>query len=80
MYASQSKGYGTLADNLRSLADLDSLPLPIKISCLDNGTGTEETLMPQNVKQHKFAMSCNKTKVDRFRKKIAKEQARSNKD
>ena len=69
------KSYATLADNLSSLDELDSLPLSINIARLDNSTGIEETLMMHKAKWHKTCyVMCNKTKVDRIRKKIAKEQ------
>ena len=71
----QSRACETLADNLRSMDELDSLPLSINISRLDDGTGIEATLTHHNAKWHKtcYAM-CNKTKVDRVRKKVTKEQ------
>jgi len=73
---SPSKGYGTLAVNLRSLDDLSSLPLSIKISRLDDGRGIEETLMQHNAKWHKTCyVMCSKDKVNRIRKKIVKQQA-----
>ena len=53
---SQSKGYGTLADNLISLDDLNSLPLSINIS-LDDGRGTKESFAFHNVSGKKHATS-----------------------
>ena len=53
--------------------ELDSL---INISRLDDCTGIEETLAHHNAKWHKTCyVMCNKTKVDRVRKKLSKEQA-----
>ena len=71
----QSRACETLADNLRSMDELDSLPLSINISHLDDGTGIEATLTHHNAKWHKTCyVMCNKTKVDRVRKKVTKEQ------
>ncbi len=70
---SQSKGYETLADNLRSLDELNSLPLSIKISRLDDGTSIEETLRLHNAKWHKTCyVMCNKTKSIAFAKRSLK--------
>ena len=71
----QSRGYETLADNLGALDELGSLPLSIHISRLDDGIGIEETLRLHNAKWHKACyVTCNKAKVHRVRKKVAKEQ------
>ena len=70
---SQSTGYETLADNFRSLDELNSLPLSITISRLDDGTSIEKKLKLQNAKWHKTChVMCNKTKVDRARKKVVR--------
>ena len=75
---SQSTGYETLADNLRSLDELNSLPLCITISRLDDGTGIEETLKLHNAKWHKTCyVMCNKTKVDRAYKKVIRGECSS---
>ena len=58
------------------MADLDSLPLSIDTSRLNDGTGIENTLMLHHTKWHKSCyVMCNKTKVDRIRKKVTREQA-----
>ncbi len=75
---SQSTGYETLADNLRSLYELNSLPLSITISRLDDGTGIEGTLKLHNAKWHETCyVMCNKTKVDRARKKVVRGECSS---
>ena len=71
----QSRACETLANNLRSMDELDSLPLSRNISRLDDGTGIEATLTRHDAKWHKTCyVMCNKTKVDRVRKKVTKEQ------
>ena len=69
-YENPCSAYETLEENLKALDDLDSLPLSINISRLDDGTGIEATLRSHNAKWHKtcYAM-CDKTKVDRIRKR-----------
>ena len=47
---SQSKGYETLAENLKSLEELNSLPISIDITRLDDGIGIEGTLKLHNAK------------------------------
>ena len=70
---SQSTGYEMLADNLQSLDELNPLPLTIKISRLDDGTGIEEMLKLHNAKWHKTCyVMYNKTKVNRARKKVVR--------
>ena len=60
-----------LGDNLRSLDELNSLPLSITISRLDDGTGIEETSKLYKAKWHKTCyVMYNKTNVDRARKKV----------
>ena len=72
---SQSSAYETLEENLKALDELDSLPLSINTFRLDDGTGIEGTLRSHNAKWHKTCyVMCNKTKIDRIRKKKAKQQ------
>ena len=67
-----------LGDNLRSLDELNSLPLTITISRLDDGTGIEETLKLHKAKWHKTCyVMCNKTNVDRARKKVIRGECSS---
>ena len=50
--------------------------MSIDITRLDDGIGIERTLKLHNAKWHKSCyVSCNKTKVDRVRKKVAKEHS-----
>ena len=75
-YENHCSAYETLEENLKALDDLDSLPLSINISRLDDGTGIEATLRFHNAKWHKtcYAM-CDKTKIDRIRKRKTKQQS-----
>ncbi len=67
------RGYQTLADNLTHLHELDSLPLHIDISRLDDGTGIEDCLSKHHAKWHKRCyVMCNKSKVERAKKRLAK--------
>ena len=57
-----SSAYEALEENLKALKDLDSLPLSINISRLDDGAGIRATLKSHNAKWHKtcYAMCNNK--------------------
>ena len=75
---SQSTGYEKLVYNFQSLDELNSLPLSITISRLDDGTSIEETLKLHNAKWHKTCyVMCNKTKLDRVRKKVVRGECSS---
>ncbi len=75
---SKNKSQSTLVDNLRSLYELNSLPLSITISRLDDGTGIEGTLKLHNAKWHKTCyVMFNKTKVDRAHKKVVRGECSS---
>jgi len=74
-YANHSSAYETLEENLKALDHLNSLPLSISISRLDDGTGIEATLRSHNAKWHKSCYDmCNKKNIDRVRKRKSKEQ------
>ena len=74
-YESHPSAYETLEESLKALDDLNSLPLSINISRLDNGTGIGATLRSHNAKWHK---TCNalfdKRNIDRVCKRKSKEQ------
>ena len=66
-------GYTSLAKNLYSLHELNSLPLNIDISRLNDGNGLEETLITHSVKWHKACyVLCNADKIERARKRKEK--------
>lgn len=46
-------GYHTLASNILRFHELESLPIPIDISKLDEGDGIADTFITQNAKWHK---------------------------
>jgi hypothetical protein len=70
------KSYDTLAKNLKDLHDLNSLPMNIDLGRLDDGIGLEETLLSHQAKYHKTCyVNCNREKVERIQKKIAKAEA-----
>lgn len=63
-------GYASLAEHLSSLHELNSVPLNINVSRLDDGDGMEETLVTHRAKWHKTCyVLCNATKVERARKR-----------
>ena len=69
----EGKSYATLAQNLKDLNELNSLPLQINLDRLDDGTGIEETLLRHKAQYHKTCyVNCNREKVERIQKKLAK--------
>ena len=67
------RGYTSLATNLASLHELNSLPLNINISRLDDGEGIEEALLAHTAKWHKACyVLCNATKVERAKNRQEK--------
>ncbi len=67
---SQPKGYHTLAEGIAALHRIDSLPLGINITRLDDGAGIEETLVRHKAKWHKNCYGMfSRTKVERVQKR-----------
>jgi len=65
-----------LEENLKALDDLDSLPLSINISWLDDGTGIAATLRFHNAKWHRTCYTIwDKKMIDRARKRKTKQQS-----
>ena len=50
------KGYSTLSSNIVRFSELHELPMPIDISCLDEGGGIEATLLKHKAKWHNPAI------------------------
>ena len=63
------KGFTSLAKNLSSLHELNSLPLNIDIYKLDDSDGVEEAVITHSAKWHKTCyVLCNADKIERARK------------
>ena len=68
--------YDTLAQNLKALSELNTLPFGINISRLDDGCGISETLSKHDAKWHKNCyIQCSSSHVAR-----AESRARKQKD
>ena len=62
------KGYSTLSLNIARFSELNELPMPIDLRCLDEGNGVEATLRKNKAKWHKFCHSKFKLKQAEKRK------------
>ena len=66
-------GYTSLAKNLLTLHELNSLPLNINLSKLNDGNELEEALITNSAKWHKACyVLCNASKVERARNRKEK--------
>ena len=64
------KGYSTLSLNITRFRELNELPMPIDLICLDEGNGVEATLRKNKAKWHKSCHSkFNITKLKRAEKR-----------
>ena len=65
-----SVGYETLANNLSEFDELNSLPLKIHLSRLNDGSGLKETLEKHSAMWHKKCYGlCNAAMLERARKR-----------
>ena len=65
-------GYKTLASNLKQFFELGSLPLPVRLDALDEGSGVENALSQHSACWHKSCSSkFNATKLKRAQKRQA---------
>ena len=57
--------YTTLANNLKTLGDLNALPSSVNLAMLDDGSGIEKTLAAHNAKWHKNCyVQCSSSRVN----------------
>ncbi|XP_046864330.1 uncharacterized protein LOC124458339 [Xenia sp. Carnegie-2017] len=67
--------YKTIAENLKEFEKLDSLPINIPLSSLDDGRGIENTLRNHRASWHKSCYNkCNTLKLQRAQKRKSEEE------